>query len=481
MQTPDASEPRADRSAAAGAPALDTLLRRSAEGDRAAFSAFYDATVPWVHGLASAMFRSADDAAEATTLTYLTAWEEASEAGLDLSEHDAASHRERQVFTWLEVLAHRVMTTLLRSDGLPEAGHGLLPDRAGPGSAGPAERPEDLDSRVDPAAFEAVRLAWLGGLTDRQVAARMGRPVAESRTLLRDGVRQVVEAHRALTRDAADRSPETSARPALATSVREDVEAGHALELADLSAVHALETAGHTAAVSAAQRRGGDLPRWRSRVDGARQAVAWAFRSVTAEPPSAVLDDVLRRLPAQDVGMDLIGEEAAPARPPKDRLRWLKITVMVLLAALVLGVGAWTVWSQFTRPGIVHRVDQSEDLFTTSENPARDGGTAQAFLSRDQNSGYVTVSGMPQLPDGQAYQVWLYPDDGTAPASLGTFDANGFGEPVTFRGLDRFAAVGITVEPSSGSEVPTTDTLVGVDLDPTAHTGPRYGGRPSTN
>ena len=27
----------------------------------------------------------------------------------------------------------------------------------------------------------------------------------------------------------------------------------------------------------------------------------------------------------------------------------------------------------------------------------------------------VTVSGMPQLPDGQAYQVWLYPDDGTAP------------------------------------------------------------------
>ena len=81
---------------------------------------------------------------------------------------------------------------------------------------------------------------------------------------------------------------------------------------------------------------------------------------------------------------------------------------------LVLGVGAWTVWSQFTRPGIVHRVDQSADLFTTSENPARDGGTAQAFLSRDQNSGYVTVSGMPQLPDGQAYQVWLYPDDGTA-------------------------------------------------------------------
>ena len=91
------------------------------------------------------------------------------------------------------------------------------------------------------------------------------------------------------------------------------------------------------------------------------------------------------------------------------------------------------------------------------------------------------VSGMPQLPEGQSYQLWLYPSDGTAPASLGTFDANGFGEPVTFRGLDRFAAMGISVEPSSGSEVPTSEPIVGVDLDPTAQTGPRYGGRPSNN
>ena len=99
MQTPDAPEPHVDRPDDAGQPALDTLLRRSAEGDRAAFSAFYDATVPWVHGLAEAMFGPGDDAAAATVRTYLTAWEEASEAGLDLSERDDATHRERQVFT----------------------------------------------------------------------------------------------------------------------------------------------------------------------------------------------------------------------------------------------------------------------------------------------------------------------------------------------------------------------------------------------
>ena len=476
MQTPDASEPHADRPDDAGQPALDTLLRRSAEGDRAAFSAFYDATVPWVHGLAEAMFGPGDDAAAATVRTYLTAWEEASEAGLDLSERDDATHRERQVFTWLEVLAHRVMTSLRRAGG-SAAERGRRP-----GPAGPAPLPEDLVDRVAPDAYEAVRLAWLGGCTDREVADRLGLPADEARTLLRDGVRQVVAARRDLTQDAARPSaPAPATGPALGADVREDVDAGRTLELADLSAVHALDTAGHTAAFSAVQRRGGELARWRSRVDGARQAVAWAFRSVTAEPPSALLDEVLRRLPAQDVGMDLIGDESAPAGPPRDRLRWLKVSALVLLAALVLGVGGWTVWSQFTRPGIVHRIDQSKDLFTTSEYPAQDGGTVQAFLSREQNSGYLTISGMPQLPEGQSYQLWLYPSDGTAPASLGTYDANGFGEPITFRGLDRFAAMGISVEPSSGSEVPTSEPVVGVDLDPTAQTGPRYGGRPSTN
>ena len=101
MQTPDASEPHADRPDDAGQPALDTLLRRSAEGDRAAFSAFYDATVPWVHGMAVAMSPSEDDAADATLQTYLTAWEEAGEAELDLSDQDDAAERERRVFAWL--------------------------------------------------------------------------------------------------------------------------------------------------------------------------------------------------------------------------------------------------------------------------------------------------------------------------------------------------------------------------------------------
>ena len=115
----------ADTDSTAGAndgalPPLDVLLRLSADGDRAAFAALYDATVPWVHALSRSVLASPEDAAEATALVYLPAWDEAPGADLDLTEDDDVRRRERTVFTWLEVLAHRVVTTLARTDSLPE-------------------------------------------------------------------------------------------------------------------------------------------------------------------------------------------------------------------------------------------------------------------------------------------------------------------------------------------------------------------------
>ncbi|MDY6055883.1 anti-sigma factor domain-containing protein [Micrococcus sp.] len=471
MQTPDprdAADASPTPAEADATPAVDALLHRSAQGDRASFSAFYDATVPWVHGLAAAMFARPQDAAEATARTYLTAWEEAGEAELDLAEQDGPHERERRVFSWLGVLAHRVMTDLIRS--------GTLPAPARAPEHRPAALPEELAGQVRPEAYDAVRLAWLGGLTDAQTAERLGLPLDRARTLLRDGVRELVAAERAAHGRPAAETPQA---PALGATVQEDAAAGRGAELADLSALHALDTAGHTAAVSAAQGRGaGELALWRSRVSAGRRAVAWAFRDVVAEPPSALLDEVLGRLPAQDVGMELVEEHRAP-HPPQDRRRPLKVALMLLLGLMVIAAGVWALWSQFTPGGIQHRVVGADDLYTTSEVPARGGGSVQGFLSKHENSGYLLVSGMPQLPEGQAYQVWLYPEDGTAPASLGVWDDSDLDGPVTFRGLDGFAAASITVEPADGSEVPTGEPLLGLDLDPAASVGPQYGGRPS--
>lgn len=471
-ETPEAATPDAP---AEDRPGVDALLQAGARGDRAAFSAFYDATVPWVHGMAVAMSPSEDDAADATLQTYLTAWEEAGEAELDLSDQDDPAERERRVFAWLGALGHRVMVGRLRASGRHAAR-----SRVG----GPAEPPAELVGTVDPAAFEAVRLAWLGGFTDAQVAEALDRPRDETRTLLRDGVQQLVAARRTAHADGGTpaASPADAGRPALGSSVAEDMDAGRGAELADLSALHTLDVADHTAAAAAAQTRGpGELARWRTRVDAGRRALVWAFRDVVAEPPSALLDTLLARLPAQDEGLALVADRRAP-RHPVDRLRAVKIALLSLLGLAVLAVGVYAAWSQFSADGIAHRVREADDLYTTSEYPATGGGVMQGFLSAEENSGFVRVDGMPQLEKGRTYQVWIYPQDGSAPSSLGTYRADEFDEPVSFRGLDRFAAVSMTEEPAGGSDEPTAeDVLLGLDLHPTSTLGPQYGGKPSGN
>lgn len=471
-ETPEAATPDAS---AEDRPGVDALLQAGARGDRAAFSAFYDATVPWVHGMAVAMSPSEDDAADATLQTYLTAWEEAGEAELDLSDQDDPAERERRVFAWLGALCHRVMVGRLRASGRHAAR-----SRVG----GPAEPPAELVGTVDPAAFEAVRLAWLGGFTDAQVAEALDRPRDETRTLLRDGVQQLVAARRTAHADGGTpaASPADAGHPALGSSVAEDMDAGRGAELADLSALHTLDVADHTAAAAAAQTRGpGELARWRTRVDAGRRALVWAFRDVVAEPPSALLDTLLARLPAQDEGLALVADRRAP-RHPVDRLRAVKIALLSLLGLAVLAVGVYAAWSQFSADGIAHRVREADDLYTTSEYPATGGGVMQGFLSAEENSGFVRVDGMPQLEKGRTYQVWIYPQDGSAPSSLGTYRADEFDEPVSFRGLDRFAAVSMTEEPAGGSDEPTAeDVLLGLDLHPTSTLGPQYGGKPSGN
>lgn len=461
-------------------PSLDVLLRLCADGDRAAFAAFYDATVPWVHALARSALASAEDAAEATVWVYLTVWDEASHADLDLTEDDDARRRERTVFTWLEVLAHRVVTSLARTDSLPERGHGLLPEAAGPGAGLPAERPDGCAS-LSAEQYEAVALAWLGGRTARALAAEQGIPAARAKQLLRDGVQSLVHAHRDAEQERGTLTGPVSLTPAhaagLTDTVRADVEAGQALELGDLAALDALEADELTLAAGAMESQGPHgSTLWRTRLRAARNAVTWAFRSHQQEPPSDLLERILRRLPAQDVGVDLVDhgpvDHSRAAEAPQRRRRRAVIALVAaaVLAALVTAVVL------LAGPGPVEKVDRADDLYTSAAEPARDGGSIQVATSRELDAGYVRLQGLPALPAGQAYQLWLLPREESGQVeSLGVFSAEELAEPVTFRGVTTFGAVGLTVEPESGAEQPSDDVHASVVLRP-GNDGPRYGG-----
>jgi DNA-directed RNA polymerase specialized sigma24 family protein len=483
---PTAPSPSA---AALGLPGLDDLLNLAGDGDRASFSAFYDATAPWVFGLASSIFAAEADAAEATVLTYVRAWDAAPSERFD---DGSAKARHRSVLCWLEVLAHQTMTHLLRGNELPDYGAGLLPENHGAAPAG-VRGPTTVLSTLTPAQFDALDLIWAGGRTYREAAEVLGIAVPTVKSRLRDAVQRLSARYQEkfLGRSTDDDpvmhlavTPEVAARTGtirnFTLNLSQDLENGLAREWADLAALDALDGPEQEELERYLSRQGPEFTTlWRARLENARRTVTWAFRGLAQEPPSELLDDLLRRLPAQDVGMGLVdglgpsdgahGEGVPAPRPVK---KWM----LVVAGVLVLVLGLWALVRLIVGPNIVAVVDGAEDSFTTQQMALEEGGSMQGHISKDHDMAYITFAGVPAPAEGMTYQLWLYPADGSTPHSLGTYALKDLEDPVAFRGIEQHRDLVLTLEPEGGSETPTSAPLGSVDLVHQVTQGPIYGG-----
>ncbi|MCU1447301.1 anti-sigma factor [Cryobacterium sp.] len=91
-----------------------------------------------------------------------------------------------------------------------------------------------------------------------------------------------------------------------------------------------------------------------------------------------------------------------------------------------------------------------------------DGQNTTLVWSGELGLSAIIVDDLPALADDQDYQLWYIGEGDPVPA--GTFDSTGSG--TVFRVLDGTMsagdAVGVTVEPSGGSEKPTTDPIVAI-------------------
>lgn len=101
---------------------------------------------------------------------------------------------------------------------------------------------------------------------------------------------------------------------------------------------------------------------------------------------------------------------------------------------------------------------------TLPAGPAGQGSGAQATVICDpeRSVGVVYAKRMPALPPGQAYQVWLIQGEQRTSAGLFQVSADGTGL-LTFQAplpMRRYDAMGITVEPATGSPQPTTPAVV---------------------
>jgi hypothetical protein len=130
-----------------------------------------------------------------------------------------------------------------------------------------------------------------------------------------------------------------------------------------------------------------------------------------------------------------------------------------VVVSLVLGAGLLRARSDADRLREVAAVLAAPDAVVVPlEGPA---GTSVRFVSSTEaGAGMLVASGLEAVPDGRTYQLWFI--DPAGPRSAGVFDPDDAGS-VRFRTAELPAGVtsiGITEEPSGGSEAPTGEILV---------------------
>lgn len=94
-----------------------------------------------------------------------------------------------------------------------------------------------------------------------------------------------------------------------------------------------------------------------------------------------------------------------------------------------------------------------------------DGSNGTVLMARSIDTAVLIADGMDPAPDAHTYQLWFIEDgDMRSAGILGTSDDDGRLGPFTAHGLDDAGQLGITVEPAGGSEQPTTDPVMVIDL-----------------
>ena len=92
------------------------------------------------------------------------------------------------------------------------------------------------------------------------------------------------------------------------------------------------------------------------------------------------------------------------------------------------------------------------------------GGVATVVLAADRHEMVVTTNGLPALPAGKVYQLWLMGTKKTVSAGLLPAATSGQTTPVLASGVVKGDRLGLTVEPAPGTAQPTTAPILALPL-----------------
>jgi anti-sigma-K factor RskA len=217
-------------------------------------------------------------------------------------------------------------------------------------------------------------------------------------------------------------------------------------------------------------------------VRGLQETAARLAAAAAAPPASALKERVLaqaartRQLPPVLAGPDAAAARwrwraprASPARGrPQRQPPWARPLALVLSAAFAAAAIAFGVVALATQ----HSLSQAQArdhllaaVLTAPDAkmmraPAAGGGTVTVVMSQREHALAVSTAGLPPLPAGRAYEVWLMGASGGRPAGMLPRPAHGMTSPVIATGLRAGDMVELTVEPVAGAARPTTAPLL---------------------
>ena len=96
---------------------------------------------------------------------------------------------------------------------------------------------------------------------------------------------------------------------------------------------------------------------------------------------------------------------------------------------------------------------------------ADDGVTARLLYSTTRDPALITTDQLDPAPADRTYQLWVIDDGDPTPAGIFDTDPDGRAVVQVTGDLEAGVLIGVTEEPAGGSEQPTTDPILAIQLD----------------
>ena len=217
------------------------------------------------------------------------------------------------------------------------------------------------------------------------------------------------------------------------------------------------------------------------------QETAARLAAATAVPPSAQLRErvlaaaartrQLPPVPADPAGAAARWRDGRRTAAARRRLRagrrpWARPLALVLSAAFAAAAVTFGTMTLVTQ----HRLSQAQAsdhmlaaVLTAPDAkmmsaPVTGGGTATIVMSHQMHALAFSSAGLPRLPAGQSYELWLMGPSGSRPGAMLPRPAHAMTSPVIATGLRSGDMVELTVEPSGGAARPTSTPILRLGL-----------------